>query len=62
MTLEQFIALMPNISSDLVAVELFRRDGVFDYLNEFYDILHTTGYPYINNDIYLKSRNAVITA
>ena len=44
--------------------ELFRRYGVFDYLNEFYDVLHTTGYQYINNDIdiYLKSRNAVITA
>lgn len=44
--------------------ELFRRYGVFDYLNEFYDILHTTGYQYINNDIdiYLKSRNAVIPA
>lgn len=23
--------------------ELFRRYGVFDYLNEFYDVLHTTG-------------------
>lgn len=46
------------------AAELFQRYGVFDYLNEFYDILHTTGYQYINNDIdiYLKSRNAVITA
>ena len=44
--------------------ELFRRYGVYDYLNEFYDVLHTTGYQYINNDIdiYLKSRNAVITA
>lgn len=44
--------------------ELFRRYGVFDYLNEFYDILHTTSYQYINNDIdiYLKSRNAVIPA
>ena len=44
--------------------ELFRRYGVFDYLNEFYDVLHTTGYQYINNDIdiYLKSRNAMITA
>ena len=41
---------------------LFRRYGVFDYLREFYDVLHTTGYQYINNDIdiYLKSRNAVI--
>lgn len=45
-------------------VELFQRYGVFDYLNEFYDILHTTGYQYINNDIdiYLKSRNAFVTA
>lgn len=45
-------------------VELFQRCGVFDYLNEFYDILHTTGYQYINNDIdiYLKSRNAFVTA
>ena len=44
--------------------ELFRQYGVFDYLNEFYDVLHTTGYQYINHDIdiYLKSRNAVITA
>ena len=24
--------------------ELFRRYGVVDYLNEFYDVLHTTGY------------------
>ena len=23
--------------------ELFRRYGVFDYLIEFYDVLHTTG-------------------
>ena len=40
--------------------ELFQNYGVFDYLHEFYDILHTTGYQYINNDIdeYLKSRNA----
>ena len=38
--------------------ELFRRYGVF------YDVLHTTGYQYINRDIdiYLKSRNAVIPA
>lgn len=51
MTQKQFIALMPYISSDLVAAELFRPYGVFDALNEFYDI-----------DIYLKSRNAVMTA
>ena len=30
--------------------ELFHRYGVFDYLNEFYDVLHTTGYQYINQD------------
>ncbi len=43
-------------------VELFTRYGVFDYLREFYDVLHTTGHNYINNDIdiYLKSRNAVM--
>ena len=39
-------------------VALFRQYGVFDYLREFYDILHTTGYQYISNDIdiYLKAR------
>ncbi len=44
------------------AVELFHRYGVFDYLREFYDVLHITGHNYINNDIdiYLKSRNAVL--
>ena len=44
------------------ALELFERYGVFDYLREFYDVLHTTGHNYINNDIdiYLKSRNAVL--
>jgi len=37
---------------------LFERYGVFDYILEFYDVLHTTGYRYINNDIdiYLNSR------
>ena len=46
------------------AAELFRRYGVFDYLHEFYDVLHTTGYQYINHDIdiYLKSRNAIFPA
>ena len=40
------------------AMELFCKYGVFDYLKDFYDILHTTGYQYINNDIdiYLKTR------
>jgi len=32
-------------------VRLFQKYGVFDYLKEFYDVLHTTGYQYINNDI-----------
>ncbi|WP_425755034.1 DUF3791 domain-containing protein [Ihubacter sp. rT4E-8] len=42
---------------------LFSDYGVFDYIYEFYDVLHTTGYDYINNDIdlYLKSRGAVIS-
>ena len=41
--------------------ELFEKYGVFDYIREFYDVLHTTGYQYINNDIdiYLKARNAL---
>ena len=40
------------------AYELFSAYGVFDYLREFYDVLHTTGHNYINNDIdiYLRSR------
>lgn len=40
---------------------LFDRYGIFDYLQEFYDVLHTTGENYINNDIdsYLASRGAV---
>ena len=45
-------------------VDLFSRYGVFDYLREFYDVLHTTGYQYINHDIdiYLKARHAEIPA
>ena len=41
---------------------LFERYGVFDYLNEFYDVLHTTGYQYINHDIdiYLGARKVAI--
>ena len=41
-------------------VDLFVRYGVFDYLREFYDVLHTTGHQYINADIdkYLAARNA----
>ena len=42
--------------------ELFEKYGVYDYLREFYDVLHTTGHQYINNDIdiYLNARNAVM--
>lgn len=42
---------------------LFERYGVYDYIREFYDVLHTTGYNYINNDIdiYLNSRGVVFT-
>lgn len=42
--------------------ELFHRYGVFDHLKEFYDVLHTTGYQYINHDIdiFLNARNATI--
>ena len=42
--------------------ELFQRYGVFDYIRDFYDILHTTGHNYINNDIdiYLNSRGVVL--
>lgn len=49
-----------NLSGRSV-VKLFSDYGVFDYIHEFYDVLHTTGYNYINNDIdiYLKSRGVV---
>lgn len=42
--------------------DLFEKYGVFDYIREFYDVLHTTGYQYINRDIdiYLQARNAVM--
>lgn len=44
------------------AAQLFVRYGVYDYIHEFYDVLHTTGHNYINNDIdiYLKSRGVVL--
>ncbi len=42
--------------------KLFIDYGVLDYIREFYDVLHTTGDSYINNDIdiYLRSRGAPI--
>ena len=44
--------------------ELFQKYKVLDYLFVFYDVLHTTGYQFINQDIdiYLKARNADIPA
>ena len=44
--------------------ELFEKYGVFEYIHEFFDVLHTTGYQYINHDIdiYLQARNAVLPA
>ena len=52
-----------NLSGKQV-LDIFDRYGVFDYIREFYDVLHTTGYNYINNDIdiYLKSRGCTISA
>jgi len=40
--------------------DLFEKYGVFQYVMEFYDVLHTTGYQYINHDIdsYLAARQA----
>lgn len=42
--------------------QLFEKYGVYDDIREFYDVQHTTGYQYLNNDIdiYLKARDAVI--
>lgn len=49
-----------NLSGQEV-FSIFDRYGVFDYIREFYDVLHTTGHHYINNDIdiYLNSRGAL---
>ena len=44
------------------AAKLFRDYGVFEYIREFYDVLHTTGHSYINKDIdiFLQTRGVVI--
>lgn len=49
-----------NLSGHEVSA-LFDRYAVFDYIREFYDVLHTTGHNYINNDIdiYLNSRGYI---
>lgn len=38
--------------------ELFEKYNVFEYLDKFYDVLHTTGHRYIINDIdsYIEAR------
>lgn len=43
--------------------KLFENYGVFDYIREFYDVLHTTGHNYINHDIdnYLESHGATLS-
>lgn len=50
--------------SGAAAAEIFTRYGVFDYIREFYDVLHTTGHNYINRDIdiYLRARGAEVSA
>lgn len=50
-----------NLSGKEVSL-LFERHGVFSYIRGFYDVLHTTGYQYINNDIdfYINSKGAFI--
>ncbi len=50
-----------NLSGKAV-LDLFKKYNVFDYLEEYYDVLHTTGESYINNDIdvFLENRGAVL--
>lgn len=40
------------------ALEIFNKNQVFDYIKNFYDILHSTGDGYIIKDIdrYIESR------
>jgi len=41
------------------AMEVFKEFQVFDYLNSFYDVLHSTGQKHIIQDIdrFIASRN-----
>lgn len=52
-----------NLSGREVST-LFEQYKVFDYIREFYDVLHTTGHNYINNDIdsYLNARGVVFAS
>jgi len=40
------------------AMEVFKQFHVFDYLNSFYDVLHSTGQKHLIHDIdrYIESR------
>lgn len=40
------------------ALKVFNANKVFDYINSFYDVLHSTGQDYIVKDIdeYINSR------
>ena len=42
------------------AISLFNKYLVFEYIKEFYEVLHTTGSKYIVDDIdlYIKSHQA----
>lgn len=42
-------------------LELFKKNGVFDYISSFYDVLHSTGQQYIVDDIdlYIRARQPV---
>jgi hypothetical protein len=47
--------------SGAAAFELFKQNGVFDYISSFYDVLHSTGQQYIVEDIdlYIRARQPV---
>lgn len=44
-------------------LKLFNDYGVLDYLEQYYDVLHTTGYQFMNRDIdeFLEIRGVVLT-
>ncbi|WP_444645481.1 DUF3791 domain-containing protein [Caproiciproducens sp. R1] len=44
------------------ALDAFHKYGVFDYINSFYDVLHSTGQQYIVEDIdlYIKARQPLL--
>ncbi len=57
--IENYKAYKKMTGKEVIA--LFERHGVMKYLYEFYDVLHTTGYRYVNHDIdvYLKARGVI---